>query len=179
MKPRGYIGPHTFSTNVEIQHDGEDPVEVEIEVDCVLHCDDPEWGITAEDISARIIGRELDEDEINTLGLDLEYLAGETFCDSCPVTPVKGTFLKDAYGNRWTVVDSAGHVDRAEGIMLLERWDFHGKIKRAFPTSYLHDHVEIDGVSVPMLMPMYAEVADHPVKEEELDSGTSGATLWA
>ena len=177
--PLGRIGPHSFMTSVEIQHRGEDPIEVDIEVDCVLHCDDPEWGITAEDITARIVERELTEDEIDAL--DLEALAGEDFIGGAGSAPKPGSFLKDASGTRWKVIDSAPSLETSSIYVMIETFHpLHYKPIRRMIQAEMIDCVKVEweGKLVPMFTVDAAETTGEASEKEGLDSGTPGATLW-
>jgi len=121
------IGPHEANTSFEIIYNRPSgpPIEVDIEISGICYCDDPEWGIEARDITARIVGRELTDEEIEYL--DLEQPLTESFFESQPCSPRAGEFFKCSEdGFVWKVVDVCltwgGQRDR---FVLLERPKFN------------------------------------------------------
>jgi len=100
----------------------EEALETEIEVECVLHCDDPEDGVYGEIINAAVLLENffLNEEAIECLDLSVE--AGEKFNDGGIVPPKAGTKWKSiSDGHIWTVVGSGKLEDCAAFYIWLER----------------------------------------------------------
>jgi len=117
------IGPYKTTKCIELCYDKPDgpPIEIEVEISGILFCDDPEWGIEARDVTAKVIERDLTEAEIEFLALE-DYLA-ETFNDSEPCVPRPGEHYKDREDNVWTVVDTCltWKTTSRERFVLIER----------------------------------------------------------
>ena len=97
------IGKYQFSDSCELHVvnatgdscPASDDPEVGLEVECVLHCDDPEDGVYGTDITATIEGTdmELSGEAVELLGLSNR--AGEIFMDSGHVHPKAGEKFMD------------------------------------------------------------------------------------
>jgi len=131
-----------FKTSVcrEVDYSGKGPpIEVEIEVEGVVYCDSADWGLEARDLEARIIERELEDDEITALDLECDFI--EAFSESDPVPPKIGERYRGPDGAIWTVVSVAMTWHEAERYVLIERenarWFFRGprKIQRLVQTA--------------------------------------------
>lgn len=175
------IGYYKFNTEIELHvvnamgdtrllNDKSD--QVEIEVECVLHCDDPEDGVYAEEISARIVDEnifELGEDAIDLL--DLSVKAGEVFQDGGMVPPKKGEKYMDSDGYVWTVAGSGKLEDHASFYIWLERGrnlvsslNSNPTIGRTIEDHVLHStHVNDQGE----LEPCYQRIIDKPLPPED------------
>lgn len=116
------IGPFTATTHFALEYhkqNGPD-IEVDVEISGHLFCNDPEWGIEARDITAKIIGRDLTEDEVDVL--DLEQILTEQFCESDPVSPKIGEYYKSSDGFIWKVLDTVlGWGETRDRYVLIER----------------------------------------------------------
>lgn len=96
------------------------PVEVEIEVTGLVYCNDPDYGFEARDITAKIIGRDLTEDEIDFL--DLEQILCEKAFEDEPTPPKIGDCYLCVDGYTWAVADIVLSWDRnASYYVMLER----------------------------------------------------------
>jgi len=117
------IGPYTTSNCFELVYNRPNgpPIEVEIEVSGIVFCDDPECGIEARDVTAKIVERELTEDEIEAL--ELEPLLAESFFENEPCVPRQGDQYKDKDDQIWTVVDTCltWETQTRQRFVLLER----------------------------------------------------------
>lgn len=109
----------------------EEMVDAEVEVMCTLHCDDPEDGVYAEDITATIGDIELGDEAIELL--DLSNKAGEVFTDNGRVPPKRGERYIDTDGHVWTVAGSGKLEGQAEFFVWLERPCF--RVRRPGETS--------------------------------------------
>jgi hypothetical protein len=135
------IGPYKTTMSYELVYGGPNgpPIEVEVEVEGILYCDDPEWGVEVRDVTAKVLERELTEEEVKAL--DVEPTMTESFCDSEPCHPRPGEKYKDSEGKVWTVFDTCltWKTPSRERYVILERHDSTyrprstGKIRRLIP----------------------------------------------
>lgn len=135
------IGPYKTTMSYELGYDkpGGPPIEIEVEVEGILYCDDPEWGVEVRDVTAKVLERELTEEEVSALGV--EDVMVEAFCDSEPCHPKTGNKYKDTDGVVWTVFDTCltWKTPSRERYVVLERRDpkfnfrSSGKIRRLVP----------------------------------------------
>lgn len=135
------LGVYTAYTSVEICYDRPNgpPIEVEVEITGRVYCDDPEWGLEATDVTAKIIGRDLDEDEIDVLDLVTPLL--ESTYESQPIAPKIGDYYKcRTDGYVWQVKDVVRDwEDGNRRYVILERpkarIDFRGPLveRRSVP----------------------------------------------
>ncbi len=117
------IGPFKTSMCFELAYDkpGGPPIEIEVEVEGILFCDDPEWGVEVRDVTAKLLERELTEEEVSALGVEVNMI--ESFCDSEPCHPKTGHKYKDTDGVVWTVFDTCltWKTPSRERYVVLER----------------------------------------------------------
>lgn len=123
-----------FKTSVcrEVEYSGKGPpIEVEIEMQGMLYCDDSDWGVEVRDMEAKIVERELDDDEMAALNLESDMV--EAFSGSDPVPPKIGERFRGPDGAIWTIAACAMVWDQAERYVLIERenprWIFKGPRK--------------------------------------------------
>lgn len=114
------IGFYKTTVCREVDYSGKGPpIEVEIEIQGVIRCDSGDWGLEAHDLEAKIVERELDDSEIDALGLEADLL--ESFSDSDPVPPKIGERYRGPDGAIWTVVTVAMEWHEASRYVLIER----------------------------------------------------------
>jgi hypothetical protein len=146
------IGPFTTSDCFELVYNKPDgpPIEIDIEVSGIVFCDDPEWGIEARDVTAKVVERELTDEEIEAL--DLENTLATAFHECEPCVPRPGDRYKDLEDHTWKVVDTCltwGTTTR-ERYVLLERpntkFTMRGprKIRRLVPLGEFREGVDED-----------------------------------
>jgi len=93
--------------------------DLEVEVRCVLHCDDPEDGVYAEEVEATLLGLPLSEEAVE--GLDLAARAAEAFSDGGCAPPKVGSEWLDVDDRGWVVVGTGRRRDRADGDLVMLR----------------------------------------------------------
>ena len=171
------IGPHETSTSFEILYDRKQgpPIEVDIEISGIVYCDDPECGIEARDITAKICERELTDEEIEYL--DLAQPLSETFIECEPCSPRVGETYKGSDGYIWSVIDVCLNWGepgaKRSRYVLLERptvkWELERRrnapcnvIRRIISLGEFDQGVDIEG------KPLFTWVRDEPVKPGQL-----------
>lgn len=92
---------HEFNTSFELVHNGDEPVDVEIQVRARIDPGPADWGPTAEILEAWVVEFKLTDEQIAEL--DLEDRAAEDYVESFMPDAQRGTKVKLPDGRIWTV----------------------------------------------------------------------------
>jgi len=149
-----------------------DECEVDLEIKCILHCDDPEDGVYGEDIEATIAGTDIELGEEAIALLDLTNRAGEVFMDSGTVHPERGSKYMDTNGRIWTVVGTGMHHEEASDYTLLES-RIPGFSMRRDP--YRRMTVETNVLVHPAMVP---EECEHTTEEDCTVAGCESKPMF-
>lgn len=116
------VGTYKFSTMREIplSDHSDKSVGVDIKCECEIYAD--EDGIEVESFTAKIVERELEDDECVDLGLCDEAI--ESFSNNTPVPPDVGDRFIDRGGGIWTVLGTSLLEGKADQYTMISRGDY-------------------------------------------------------